>query len=147
MEKQTFYLILREHMVYCDQICLYAINLDQDKNKLLINDMNEIKSNVGHNVLVCSNNKILPVKEMQNSDLQNKVIFDDFATTDVQNQSNSIAAIFVLCDFPSTRKRNLIAQELGINKGKYIKSYKQTIPILFLCESMKKVKRNVYGNI
>ena len=104
VEKQTFYLILREPLVYCDQICLYAINLDQDKNKLLINDMNEIKSNVGYNVLVCSNNKILPVKEMQNSDLQNKAIFDDFATTDVQNQSNSIAAIFVCATFQAREK-------------------------------------------
>ena len=76
----------------------------RQEQRLLINDMNEIKSNVGYNVLVCSNNKILPVKEMQNSDLQNKAIFDDFATTDVQNQSNSIAAIFVCATFQAREK-------------------------------------------
>ena len=39
--------------------------------------MNEISQQVGY-VLVCNNNDIIPVSDIQNTDLQKVVIFEDF---------------------------------------------------------------------
>ena len=48
---------------------LYAKNLDQGKYKLLVNDMGEISQDVGYEMLVCNNDKIVPVTEIPNTDL------------------------------------------------------------------------------
>lgn len=54
---------------------------------------------------------------------------------------------FCLCDFPSSRERNLISQELGINKEMYIKATNKPYSFCYVDKPMKTVKRNFYGNI
>ena len=54
---------------------------------------------------------------------------------------------FCLYDFPSSRERNLISQELGIDKEKYIKATKKPYSFCYVDKPMKKVKMNFYGNI
>ena len=51
-------------MVYYDQIHLYAENVDQDKYKSLINEMNGIIKQVRYDVLKVSNDQILDVKNV-----------------------------------------------------------------------------------
>ena len=64
--------------IYFDQLHLYAKNLEQDKYKNMIEKMNEISQQVGYDVLVCNNDDIKPVSNIQNTDLQRVIIFDDF---------------------------------------------------------------------
>lgn len=40
--------------------------------------MEKISQQVGYDVLVCNNNNIKPLSDLQNTDLQRVVIFDDF---------------------------------------------------------------------
>ena len=72
------YHILMSPLVYYDQIHLCAKNLEQDKCQTMIKEMNEISKHVGHDVLICNNDDILPVSKLLNTDLQRIVIFDDF---------------------------------------------------------------------
>ena len=41
-----------------------------------MNDMNEISNDVGYDVVVCNNDKIVLVNVMENTDMQRIVIFD-----------------------------------------------------------------------
>ncbi|CAH3150419.1 unnamed protein product, partial [Pocillopora meandrina] len=124
-------------------IHLYAKNLDQDKYINLIDKMNGISEHVGYPVLIASNDEIIPVDQLDN-DMQRVVIFDDYVCEKVQkplidyfiqgrHKNCSVIYLtqsfygcpkairfncshFCLYDFPSSRERNLISQELGINK-------------------------------
>ena len=69
--------MLQYPLIYYDQIHLYAKNLDQDKYQNLIDKMNGISQHVGYPVLVTSNDEILPVDQIQDTDLQRFIIFDD----------------------------------------------------------------------
>ena len=71
------YHMLTIPLVRFDQIHLYAKNLEQEKYQNLIKIFNEISQSVGYDVLVCSNNEIVPVEDMEN-EAQKIVIFDDY---------------------------------------------------------------------
>ena len=80
------YHMLMVPLLYYDQIHLYAKNLEQDKYQSMTDEMNEISNNVGHDVLVCNNDDILPVSEMPNTaDVQRIVIFADFFVKKFRN--------------------------------------------------------------
>ena len=141
--------ILQSPLIYYDQIHLYAKNLDQDKYINLIDKMNGISEHVGYPVLIASNDEIIPVDQLDN-DMQRVVIFDDYVCEKVQkplidyfiqgrHKNCSVIYLtqsfygcpkairlncshFCLYDFPSSRERNLISHELGIDKEKYIKA-------------------------
>lgn len=166
--------ILQSPLVYYDQIHLYAKNLDQDKYINLIDKMNGISEHVGYPVLIASNDEIIPVYQLDN-DMQRVVIFDDYVCEKVQKplidyfiqgRHKNCSVIyrtqsfygcpkairlncshFCLYDFPSSRERNLISQELGINKEMYIKATNKPYSFCYVDKPMKTVKRNFYGNI
>lgn len=166
--------ILQSPLVYYDQIHLYAKNLDQDKYINLIDKMNGISEHVGYPVLIASNDEIIPVDQLDN-DMQRVVIFDDYVCEKVQkplidyfiqgrHKNCSVIYLtqsfygcpkairlncshFCLYDFPSSRERNLISQELGINKEMYIKATNKPYSFCYVDKPMKTVKRNFYGNI
>ena len=52
---------------------------------------------------------------------------------------------FALYDFPSNRERNLISQELGIDKEKYIKATKKAYPFRYVDKPMKIVKKFLWN--
>ena len=136
--------ILMSPLIYFDQLHLYAKNLEQDKYKNMIEKMNEISQQVGYDVLVCNNDDIKPVSNIQNTDLQRVIIFDDFVCEKnqkplidyfIQGRHKNCSVIylsqsfyktpkdirlncsnFAIYDFPSSRERNLISQELGVDK-------------------------------
>ena len=167
--------ILQSPLIYYDQIHLYAKNLDQDKYINLIDKMNGISEHVGYPVLIASNDEILPVDQIQDTDMQRVVIFDDYVCEKVQkplidyfiqgrHKNCSVIYLtqsfygcpkairlncshFCLYDFPSSRERNLISQELGIDKEKYIKATNKPYSFCYVDKPMKTVKRNFYGNI
>ena len=72
------YHMLMKPLLYYDRIHLYAKNLEQQKYKDMLQTLTDISNSVGYNVLVCSNDDIIPVEELRDEDAQKIVIFDDF---------------------------------------------------------------------
>ena len=70
--------ILQNPLIFYDQIHLYAKNLEQDKYINLIDNMDKISNIVGYPVLMTSNDEIIPVDQLQDTDMQRVVIFDDY---------------------------------------------------------------------
>ena len=54
---------------------------------------------------------------------------------------------FCIFSLPSSRERNLISQELGVDKEKYIKATKKPYSFLYVDKPMKIVKKRIYGTI
>ena len=168
------YHMLMKPLVYYDQIYLYAKNLEQEKYQNMIKDLDEISQSVGYDVLVCSNNEITPVENMDN-EAQKVVIFDDFVCEKNQkplidyfirgrHKNCSVISLsqsfygtpkdirlncshFCIYEFPSCNERNLISRELGVNKEDYIKATKKPYSFLYVDKPKKQIKRNFYGNI
>ena len=72
------YHMLMKPLVYYDQIYLYAKNLEQQKYQNMIKKFNEISKSVGYDVLVCSNDDIVPVENLIDNTAQKIIIFDDY---------------------------------------------------------------------
>ena len=72
------YHMLIKPLSYYDEIYLYAKNLDQEKYQNLMNKMNEISGNAGYDIITVSNDKIIPIGDMDYEDNQKLVIFDDY---------------------------------------------------------------------
>ena len=74
------YHMLIKPLLYCDEIYLYARNLEQDKYKRLIQKMRELsmKLCLRYEILHVSNDEITPVTEMDYEDNQKVVVFDDY---------------------------------------------------------------------
>ena len=168
------YHMLTKPLVHFDQIHLYAKNLEQQKYRDMIENFNEISQSVGYDVLVCSNNEIVPVENMENES-QKIVIFDDFASEKNQKPlidyfirarhkncsvvylSQSFYATpkdvrlncshFCVYEFPSSNERNLISRELSVDKEQYIKATKKPFSFLYVDKPRRLIKRNFYGNI
>ena len=166
--------MLMKPLVYYDQIHLYAKNLEQQKYQDMIKIFNEISQSVGYDVLVCSNNEIVPVENMK-SEAQKIVIFDDFVCEKnqkplidyfIRGRHKNCSVIylsqsfygtpkdirlncshFCIYEFPSCNERNLISRELGVDKENYIKATKKTYSFLYVDKPKKQIKRNFYGNI
>ena len=61
-----------------DEIFLYAKNLDQEKYQILMNEMNKMSKVLGFDIMTVSNDKIIPIKDLDYEDNQKLVIFDDY---------------------------------------------------------------------
>ena len=157
-----------------DQIHLYAKNLEQDKYQDMIKNLNEISQSVGYDVLVCSNNDIVPVEDMED-DWQKIVIFDDYVCDKnqkplvdyfIRGRHKNCSVIylsqsfygtpkdirlncshFCVYEFPSSNERSLISRELGVDKQDYIKATKKPYSFLYVDKPKKTSKRNFYGKI
>ena len=78
------YHMLTEPLVFYDQIHLYAKNLEQEKYQNMIKKFDKISQSVGYDVLIYSDNEIVPVENME-SGAQKIIIFDDFVCEKNQN--------------------------------------------------------------
>ena len=106
----------------------------------------EMSRQVGYEVLNTSNEKIIPVDEMDYEDNQKLVIFDDYVCEKnqrdlinyfIQGRHKNCSVIYLsqsfyktpkdirlncshycICEFPSSRERNMISAELGVSKEK-----------------------------
>ena len=169
------YHMLMKPLLYYDRIHLYAKNLEQQKYKDMLQTLTDISNSVGYNVLVCSNDDIIPVEELKDEDAQKIVIFDDFICEKnqkplidyfIRGRHKNCSVIylsqsfyktpkdirlncshFCVYDFPSSNERGLISRELGVEKDKYIKSTKEPFSFLYVDKPMKRINRNFYGTI
>ena len=169
------YHMLIEPLLYCDKIYLYAKNLGQEKYQNLMKEMNEASEEAGYNVMEVSNDKIIPITHLPYENNQKIVIFDDYVCEKnqreivdyfIQRRHKNCSVIYLsqsfyktpkdirlncshYCsyEFPSSRERNMISSELGVDKEKFKKATKEPYSFLYVDKPKKKVKKNFYGNI
>ena len=169
------YHMLMKPLVFYDQIHLYAKNLEQEKYQNMIKSFDDISQSVGYNVLVCSNDDIVPVENLMDNTAQKIVIFDDFVCEKNQkplidyfirgrHKNCSIIYLsqsfygtpkdirlncshFCIYEFPSSNERNLISRELGVDKDQYINATNKPYSFLYVDKPKKLIRRNFYGKI
>ena len=170
------YHMLIEPLLYYDEIYLYAKNLDQEKYQNLMKKMIEISRNaVDYDIMTVSNDKIIPINDIDYEDNQKLVMFDDYVCEKNQRQivdyfiqgrhkncsvkylSQSFyktprdirlnCSHYCIYQFPSSRERNMISSELGVDKEKFKKATKEPDSFLYVDKPKKKIKKNFYGNI
>ena len=166
--------LLKKPLIYFDRIYLYAKNLEQIKYQDLIKDFIPISKKVGYEVIQYSNDKITPIKELDNES-QKVIIFDDYVCEKNQNSivdyliqgrhkncsviylSQSFyktpkdirlnCSHFCIYDVPSKNEIGLITRELGVTKEQYGRATNKQYSFLYVDKPSKQVKRNFYGNI
>ena len=70
-ETNLFYHMLIEPLLFFNEIYLYAKNLEQEKYQKLMNKMNEMSKKVGYDIMTISNDKIIPISDLDYEDNQN----------------------------------------------------------------------------
>ena len=169
------YHMLIEPLLYYDEIHLYAKNLEQEKYQNLINKMNHISGQTGYDVMKVSNDAIIPIKDVGYEDNQKIIIFDDYvceknqreiADYVIQGRHKNLSIIYLsqsfyktprdirlncshycIYEFPSSRERNMISFELGVDKEQFKKATKKPFSFLYVDKPRKRVKRNFTGEL
>ena len=138
--------------------------------------MNEISRNaVDCDILTASNDKIIPINDIDYEGNQKLVIFDDYVCEKNQRQivdyffqgrHKNCSVIYLsqsfyktprdvrlncshycIYEFPSSRERHMISSELGVNKEKFKKATKEQYSFLYVDKPKKKIKRNFNRDI
>ena len=169
------YHMLMKPLLFYDQIHLYGKNLEQQKYQDMISTFDDISQSVGYNVLVCSNDDIVPVENLMDNTAQKIVIFDDFVCDKnqkplidyfIRGRHKNCSVIylsqsfygtpkdirlncshFCIYEFPSSNERNLISRELGVDKEQYINATNKPYSFLYVDKPKKLLRRNFYGKI
>ena len=162
-------------LLYYDEIHLYAKNLQQEKYQNLMNEMNKMSKELDYDIRTVSNDKIIPINDLEYEDNQKLVIFDDYVCEKnqreivdyvIQGRHKNCSVIYLsrsfyrtsrdirlncshncIYDFPSSREINMISSELGVDKEKYKKATKEQYDFLYVDKPRKKVKRNFIGKL
>ena len=161
------YHMLIEPLLYYDKIYLYAKNLEQEKYQNLMKEMNEASNEeVEYNIMEVSNDKIIPINHLNYEDNQKLIIFDDYVCEKnqrqivdyfIQGRHKNCSVIYLsqsfyktprdirlncshyyIYEFPSSRERNMISSELGVDKEKFKKRQKSRILFYMLISQEKK---------
>ena len=169
------YHMLMKPLVYYDQIHLYGKNLEQQKYQDMISTFDDISQSVDYNVLICSNDDIVPVENLMDDTAQKIVIFDDYVCDKnqkplidyfIRGRHKNCSVIylsqsfygtpkdirlncshFCVYEFPSSNERNLISRELGVDKEQYINATNKPYSFLYVDKPKKMIRRNFYGKI
>ena len=169
------YHMLMKPLLFYDQIHLYGKNLEQQKYQDMISTFDDISQSVGYNVLVCSNDDIVPVENLMDDTTQKIVIFDDYVCDKnqkplidyfIRGRHKNCSVIylsqsfcgtpkdirlncshFCVYEFPSSNERNLISRELGVDKEQYINATNKPYSFLYVDKPKKLIRRNFYGKI
>ena len=169
------YHMLMKPLLFYDQIHLYGKNLEQQKYQDMISTFDDISQSVGYNVLVCSNDDIVPVENLMDDTAQKIVIFDDYVCDKnqkplidyfIRGRHKNCSVIylsqsfygtpkdirlncshFCIYEFPSSNERNLISRELGVDKDQYINATNKPYSFLYVDKPKKLIRRNFYGKI
>ena len=156
-------------LLFYDKIFLYGKKLEQSKYQNLINVMQPISDEVGYDVIEASNDKIIPVKDLD-SKSQKLVIFDDFVCEKnqkelvnyfIQGRHKNCSVIylsqsyyktpkdirlncshFCIYEFPSANERSLICRENGIQKESYNKATKDPFCFIYIDMPRKFTSKN-----
>ena len=171
----TLYHMLIEPLLYYDKIYLYAKNLEQEKYQNLMKEMNEASEEAGYNIMEVSNDAIIPIIHLPYENNQKLIIFHDYVCEKnqrqiidyfIQGRHKNCSVIyltqsfyktprdtrlncthFCIYDFPSSRERNMISSELGVDKEKFKKATRKPFSFLYVDKPRKIVKRNFTGEL
>lgn len=166
--------MLLEPLIYYDKLYLYAKNLEQGKYQDLIEKFDNISDQVGYQVLETSNDKIIPVSQLDN-ELQKVIIFDDYICDKnqgplieyfIRGRHKNCSVIylsqsfyktpkdirlncshFCIYEFPSNNERGLITRELGVTKKEYQKATSKPYSFLYVDKPMKSIRWNFNGRL
>ena len=170
------YHMLIEPLIYYDKIYLCAKNLEQEKYQNLMKEMNEASNEeAGYNIMEVSNDAIIPINHLNYEDNQKLIIFDDYVCEKnqrqivdyvIQGRHKNCSIIYLsqsfyktprdirlncshycIYEFPSSRERNMISSELGVDKEKFKKATKKPFSFLYVDKPRKIVKRNFTGEL
>ena len=170
------YHMLIEPLIYYDKIYLYAKNLEQEKYQNLMKEMNEASNEeAGYNIMEVSNDAIIPINHLNYEGNQKLIIFDDYVCEKnqrqivdyvIQGRHKNCSIIYLsqsfyktprdirlncshycIYEFPSSRERNMISSELGVDKEKFKKATKKPFSFLYVDKPRKIVKRNFTGEL
>lgn len=167
------YHMLIEPLIHYDEIYLYARNLEQEKYQNRIQKMRQLSHKVGYDILNVSNDKVIPVDEMNYEDNQKVVIFDDYVCDKnqrelidyfIQGRHKNCSVIYLsqsfyktpkdirlncshycIYDFPSSRERNMISSKLGASKEKFKAATSKPFSFLYVDKPEKRITTNFYG--
>jgi len=159
--------MLMKPLIHYDEIYVYAKNLEQEKYQKLMKKMCEISKQVGYDILNVSNDKITPVSEIDYEDNQKVVIFDDYVCEKnqrqlidyfIQGRHKNCWVIYIsqsfyktpkdirlncshycVYEFQSSRERNMISAELGVNKENFKTATKEPYSFLYVDKPMKTI--------
>ena len=173
--KTNLLLHMLSSLLHYDKIFLYAKNLDQEKYQILIDEMNKISKVLDFDVLTISNDKIIPINNLDYEDNQKIIIFDDYVCEKnqreivdyfIQGRHKNCSVIYLsqsfyktprdirlncshycIYEFPSSRERNMISSELSVDKEKFKKATRKPFSFLYVDKPRKKVKRNFIGDL
>ena len=163
------YHMLIEPLLFFDEIYLYAKNLEQEKYQKLMNKMNEMSKKFGY--VDVNNDEIMPIGDMNYEDNRKLVMFDDYVCEKnqrslidyfIQGRHKNCSVIYLsqsfyktprdirlncshycVYEFPSSRDRNMISSELGVDKEKFKKATKEPHSFLYVDKPMKRIKKEV----
>ena len=172
---KLLYHMLIAPLLYFDKFYLYAKNLEQEKYQNLMKEMNEASQEAGYNVMEVSNDAIIPVTHLPYENSQKIVIFDDYVCEKnqkeiidyfIQGRHKNCSVIYLsqsfyktprdirlncsyycIYEFPSSRERNMISSELGVDKEQYKKATRKPFSFLYVDKPRKIVKRNFTGEL
>ena len=136
--------------------------------------MDKISEKAGYDVLTVSNDKIIPINDLDYEDNQKLVIFDDYICEKnqrrivdyfIQGRHKNCSVIYLsqsfyktprdirlscslycIFDFPSSRERNMISSELGVDKEKFKTATKKSISFCMLTNQRKNLKEMLLEN-
>ena len=156
-------------LLYFDKVHLYAKNLEQSKYQNLLDIFKPISKEVGYNVVEASNDKIIPVGDLD-SDSQKLVIFDDFVCDKnqkplidyfIRGRHKNCSVIYLsqsyyktpkdirlncshfsIYEFPSANEKSLICRENGVAKELYDKATKDPFSFLYIDKPRKFTNKN-----
>ena len=140
-----------------------------------MNKMNHISAETGYDIMTVSNDKIIPISDLGYEDNQKIIIFDDYVCEKnqrqivdyvIQGRHKNCSVIYLsqsfyktprdirlncshyrIYEFPSSRERNMISSELGVDKEQFKKATKKPFYFLYVDKPRKKVKRNFTGEL
>ena len=169
------YHMLIKPMLHYDKNYRYAKNLEQDKYQNLLEVMDDMSEKAGYDIMEVSNDKIIPINDLGYEDNQKLVIFDDYVCEKNQNKiidyfipgrHKNCSVIYLsqsfyktprdirlncshycVFDFPSSRERNMISSELGVDKEKFKKATRKKHKFLYVDKPKKDFKMNFIGEL
>ena len=156
-------------LLYFDKVYLYAKNLEQSKYQNLMDMFQPISDEVGYNVIEASNDKIIPVNNLDNES-QKVIIFDDFVCESNQkplvdyfirgsHKNCSVIYLsqsyyktpknirlncshFAIYEVPSANEKSLICRENSISKELYEKATKEPFCFVYIDKPRKFTSKN-----
>ena len=166
--------ILLKPLIQYDKIYLYSKSLEQEKYEYLRKRFEEVSDQVGYDVMVCSNDEVVPLDDLPIHN-QKLVIFDDFFC--LKNQDRFIeyfirgrnkncfviylsqsfyktpkdirlnCSHFCLFNSQTKRERRETCSELDINSEQYKSATREPYSFLYVDKVRNRCAKNYFGEI